>query len=783
MWYIVMNLSRGMKMNKQFRMLLLAGASALILESAAAFAQIDEIIVTATKRAESLQDVPLSVTAFSQEDLDIKGATNLKGIQQSTPNLNFTIASGDQNSARVTLRGIGTETLVGGGDPGVALHIDGIYVGRNSASAGDVFDVERLEVLRGPQGTLYGRNATGGSINIISKRPTRELEGYADFTYGNYNELRVRGVVNVPLTEKLSSRIAVFSESHDGYIENLYENGRDNDDKNTQGGRLQLLYEADSGNEFLIRGYYSKSSGAGPGSKFLGTDINTANGYPGDYLIGVASGAVGGPPAGAPILADAYGLGTTVTGASVLDLPTDLHQVRKNAPEFVNALIKGADFEANINVFTNTLLKSISSYQTNDNEILIDADNSELSLETRRRNNQASQFSQEFNLISQTDDPLQWILGAYYYHEELTERFDVVTPPGTIPVTVALPPGAVLGGGGFSLIRIADHEVDSYALFGQGSYEITDKLSVTGGLRHTWDEKTQSRSIGGAVDITNNVQFLTGDIGYLAADTGSTSFAAFTYRVSADYKLTDSNLLFASYARGYKSGGFDFNGGAIDGADEQVPYNPEYVNAIEIGSKNKFWDDKALLNLTVFHYDYKDLQVFRLTDFGPLTDNAAQSTIWGIEAEGKFEPTDSFSLDGSIGYLDATYDEYTIDIPPTDFSGNQLNYAPKWTTHVGAEYRMPVGENKLIARLDWSYRSDIFFDRANTAVDTQEAYSLINGRLRYDAEIYYVDLWGRNLGDTDYVTGQIINPPFTCGCRTVNVGAPRTYGVTVGARF
>lgn len=739
---------------------------------------IEVIIVSATKRAESVQDIPLSVTAFSQTQLDMKGAANIAGIQESTPNLNFTAQSAGQNASRITLRGIGTETLVGGGDPGVALHIDGVYVGRNSAAAGDVFDVERLEVLRGPQGTLYGRNSTGGSINIVTKKPTFENEGYVDFTVGNYNERRVRAVANVPLTENLSSRVSILSHSHDGYIDNLYEYGRDSNDKDSHSGRLQLLYETDSGNEYLFRGYYSKMGGAGPGSVFLGEDIDTTNGYPAGYLVGINS-----DPAGAPVIADAYGLGRTITGDAIKDRPTDLHQVRKDTPEFVDMLIQGLDFEANINLSDSVLLKSITSYQTNDNEILVDADNSELAIETRYRNNMASQYSQELNFISQTDDPFQWILGAYFYHEELTERFQTTTPAGLVPIDTALPPGAVPGGGGIGQLRIAGHEVDSVALFAQLSYEITDKLSVTGGVRYTRDEKEQFREIGGSVDITNNLQFMTGAVGPLPPDSGQASFSEVSYRFSTDYKLTDDSLLFASYARGYKSGGFDFNGGQLTDASELVPYEPEYVNAIEIGTKNRLFDNTVILNITAFHYDYEDLQVFRLTGFGPLTDNAAQSTIQGLEIEVKYEPTENFKIDASLGYLDATYGEYTIDIPPTDFAGKTLNYAPEYTGNIGAEYVVPLEDAYLTARVDWSYRDDTYFDRANTELDTQEAYSLVNARLRYDTDEFYIDLWVRNLADKDYVTGQLINPPFACGCRTINIGAPRTFGLTFGARY
>ncbi|WP_264943868.1 TonB-dependent receptor [Sphingomonas canadensis] len=738
----------------------------------------DDIVVTATKRSESLQKVPLSITAFSSEEMERKGYTNLAGVQESTPNLNFSVQSAGQNVVRVTLRGVGTETLVGGGDPGVALHIDGVYVGRNSAAATDIFDIERVEVLRGPQGTLYGRNATGGSINIITKKPTADrVEGSADFTYGNYNELRVRGVVNVPLSDTLSSRIAVFGEAHDGYLKNLYPSGRDNNDKETFGGRFQLRWQPSAGADILLRGYFQKFGGAGPGSRYLGTDIVSANGYPTQGNVGIGTG-------GQRVGADVFNLARTRTGAAVLPRPTGFYEVRKDAPEFVDLLIKGADLEADIDLSDTILLRSTSSYQTNTNEILVDSDNSELPIETRYRKNDASQFSQEFNLLSQTQSPFQWLFGAYFYREELTERFQTIVPAGLIPTTIVLPAGAVRGGGGVQQDRVVNHKTESYALFGQLSYELTPGLVATAGLRHTWDNKVQDRTGGGQIDITTGIRATTpGLIGYEPPSHGEASFAEFTYRFSLAYEFARDHNLFASYSRGYKSGGFDFNGGVVDPVVGQVPYKPEFVDAIEVGSKNRFLDRRVTLNLTGFHYKYKDLQVFRLTGDGPLTDNAAQSTIWGIEGELKLQPTDDFAIDGSVGYLNATYDSYSIPTPPTDFSGNRLNYAPKWTAAAGAEYTMHFGEDALIARIDWSYRSATYFDRANLPLDRQDAYSLFNGRLRYNLDAWYIDLWGRNLTKTEYLTGQLINPPFNCNCRTVNLGAPRTYGVTVGTRF
>jgi iron complex outermembrane receptor protein len=746
--------------------------------------QLEEVLVTATKRSESLQDVPLSVTAFSQNDMDLRGFSNLQGIQESTPNLNFSVQSAGQNVARVTLRGVGTETLVGGGDPGVALHIDGVYVGRNSVAAGDIFDIARVEVLRGPQGTLFGRNATGGSINIITERPQDEFEASVDMAVGNYNALRVRGVINGAVTENVNARAAIFSDKRDGFYDNLF-NGRDGDDKDSLGGRVQFLWESDSGNEVLLRGYYSRYDAVGPGTTYLGDDLPpTANGYPGGHITGVSSGPL--PPAGAPIVADLYGLATTAAGNPALPRPTNRRDIRKDAPEFIDQTIKGVDLDVSFNVSENVLLKSISSFQTNDNEILVDSDNSELPIQTRYRLNEAEQFSQELEFVSQADGPLEWILGAYYYHEELTETFNTITPAGLLPLTVPLPPGAVPGGGGIAQDRVADHEIDSYALFARVSYDFTEQLTFTGGVRQTWDEKSQYRPFGGQVDLTNNYTFMgMGATGPLPPSEASDSWSELTYRFTADYSLTDDNMLFASISRGYKSGGFDFNGGALEEGEVQVPYEPEFVNAYEIGSKNKFYDDRVILNLTAFYYDYTDLQVFRLTGDGPLTDNAAESTIWGLEAETEIAVSEAFRIDASVGHLDATYDEYLVEVPPPaqDFTGKSLNYAPDWTAHVGAEYTAMVGQDELIFRVDWSYRSDTYFDRANTDLDTQEAYSLVNARIRYKAEKWFADVFAQNMTDEEYVTGQLINPPFACGCRTVNLGPPRTYGVTVGYRW
>lgn len=749
------------------------GVGASAQDDANQILQLEEVIVTAEKREQSVQSIPLAVTAFSQADMDLRDATDMRVLQNFTPNLEFNNESGGQNNSRVTLRGIGTETLVGGGDPGVALHVDGIYVGRNSAAAQSVFDVERLEVLRGPQGTLYGRNATGGSINIITSKAMDEFEASADVTVGNYNRTRVRGIVNIPLSDNVYSRFSILKEDRDGYLENTFSGGRDNDDKDTLSIRGQLLWDLDDDNEIILRAFHTKNEGTGAGSRYLGedTDYQFTN-----YLIGISDGSVG-PPAGVPIVGPLFT--QPATGNPALPQSRNFHEISKNADEFVDMEHQGVDLTVEWNLSSHVKLRSITSYQTIDNASLVDADNTELSIEERARDNQAKQQSQEFNLLSTSDDALVWILGAFYFHEEIDEDFSILTPGGLLDPSIMLPGGQLPGGNGVGQTPTAAHEADSYAFFGQATYSFSDSLRVTAGLRYSVDEKEQSRVNAVIVDQVTGFQLGGGGVvGPSSLETVEDDWSSTTGKLSIDYDLNDDSLLYATYSTGYKAGGIPFNG-------VMEPYEPEQVDAFEVGSKNEFLDNRLRLNLAAFYYDYQDLQVFRLTADGPRAENAAQSTVWGLEAEFQALITENLRIDGSAGYLEAEYDEYLVERPPpgADFSGNTLNHAPENMYNLGVQYDRDLSRGALTARVDYVRRGDSYFDRANTDFDLQEAYGLISANIRYEQDSWFVALYGKNLGDEEYVTGQIINPPFNCGCRTVGVGEPRTYGVTVGMSF
>jgi iron complex outermembrane receptor protein len=252
-----------------------------------------------------------------------------------------------------------------------------------------------------------------------------------------------------------------------------------------------------------------------------------------------------------------------------------------------------------------------------------------------------------------------------------------------------------------------------------------------------------------------------------------------------DLAVTKDNLLYMSWGRGYKAGGIDFNGASVNGA--RIPYLPEFLNAYEVGSKNEFLDHRLRLNLAAFYYDYDDLQTFELTTVGPRTENAANATVRGAELEWAWLALKSLEFDGSYGYLDARYNNFTLTTPvPANYDGNYLNYAPKGTLRFGVEYTTPAWSGSSLSwRADYLYKSAYYMDEANTVYDLQKGYPMVNARARWTRENgkLYVEFWGKNLNNAQYVTSEEIGPPFACGCRNINVGDPRTYGLGVGFKF
>jgi iron complex outermembrane receptor protein len=759
---------------------------------------LEEVVVTATKFKEELQSVPLAVTAISSEKLDKLGVSDVKQLDQMAPNLDIGTATEDSNAVRVTLRGVGQGTLDGASDPGVALHVDGVYLGRASALTQDLMDIERVEVLRGPQGTLYGRNAPGGAINIITAQPGPVESFTTDAMVGTYNEERLRASANIPLTDSLQSRLSVFSDTHDGYLENLYPGSRDPDDKDSHGGRAQLLFTDERGDSYLLRAYGEKVGGVGPGVRPLGTDTGSPTGYTPFFAVGIQPGT------GQFIYANPFS--NPRVGTAAPPLPRSLFQVDEDANQYLDQLIKGTDLTMLFNINGWSTLKSLSAWESDSSKILLDADGSPVPVETIQRTEFARQFSQEFDWSSLEGSRWKWILGAYFWHEQINELLDVNQPPGILAANTPLfvqpgPPGSpfvpyTAAGGvnplgdGTNMNQNGSDDSKSYALFGQTTFPLVGPLSFTAGYRYTWDQLTQDNYGTGFFDPTDG-WYNSGTQTPTPPVHTSVSYGNWGSHTSLDYAVTPDDLLYASWGRGYKAGGIDFNGAAVNGSGTltRIPYLPEFLNAYEVGSKNEFLDHRLRLNLAAFYYNYKDLQTFELTSVGPRTENAAQATNKGFEAEWAWLALRNLQFDGSYGYLDARYNKFVLAGPgpgTTNYSGNYLNYSPKGTLRFGAELTTPAWSQSNIGwRVDYLYKSAYYMDEANTIYDLQTGYSLVNARVRWTRQTgkLYVELSGKNLGNKQYITSELIGPPFNCGCRNVNVGDPRTVDLGVGFKY
>ncbi len=721
---------------------------------------LEEVIVTAQKRAADVQSVPLAITAFSQDALDEQGITEIANLWQSVPSLQFTTTGNFTSGVVVTLRGIGTDVTTSGADQGVALHMDGVYLGKSSAALLSFFDLERLEVLRGPQGTLYGRNATGGSINVISQRPHEEFEAFGDVLFGNYDHLRLRAVINGPMGDRVAARLTATWEERNGYVENLWPGGGDDShDADDWGIRGQLRIDASDTVEILASLYAAETGGVGP-------TINPLNQHPAATLVGlIQPPPLAGTPFGVPSFRPAY--------AGALPPSSDLHAIRTNANEGTDQQVSGAVVTVTWDL-ESVAFKSITGWFNNETDIFRDGDRTELDLYTKRRVEDASQFSQEFNLTSNSSGKWEWILGAFYYSDDVSDK----------DTEILFEPNASIPGATGTLFSFDSNiESTSWALFGQASYSISDKLRGTFGLRYSVDEKQGQTNFRNIEDLTNGLIL----VGFPQSGAYKETWEEPTGKIGLDYFVNDDSMLYLTFSTGYKSGGLNIN------SPDQATFDPELINAWEIGSKNRLADNRVELNVSAFYYDYDDLQLFSVTESAPFIQNAASSKIRGLEVESKILATDSLSLDMFVAYLDAEIKSFVTkdpaDPPPLqvleDLSGNRLPRAPEWEINVGAAYDWDLNNGRLTLSGRYHWQDDIFFRAQNDADKMQEGYGTYDARLTYVSsdDRWRVSAFGKNLGDEQAFSHLLVEAGLLGSPVNVVPIAPRTYGVEVGYRY
>lgn len=708
------------------------------------------ITVTAERRADTIQEVPLAISAVSGDDLAESNIYDTEALASTVPGL---VLQRDV-VGKAVIRGIGTENFTVGGDPGVAVYNDGAYMARSSTAIFDFFDVERVEVLRGPQGTLYGRNATGGVINVISNAPTDYFEARGSFTYGNYDQIRAEAAISGPITDGVRFRIAGLYSKRDGFTENIFP-----------GIESRGLDELDTKDLFAIRARLDIDLGDRVELELIG-DIYRDDSNPPAFWYTDDTLPWQGPdsiyPRDLRTVAQGYETGTP----GLPDL--EVGQANRQDQDGLTARLT-YDGDA-ISVTSTTSYREIGFDWINDGDGLSDY------LVVYFQRDESEQFSQDLQIASAGDGPFQWIAGAFY----LTEDSDGL---------YAIPLGPAFGNS--TIAYIGTNETEAFGVFAEGSYTFGD-LTVTAGLRYSDESK----------DATLNYLFPL--IGLDLDFDESLSFDAFTPRFVIEYQATPDVNLYASVTRGFKSGGFSLLDNPLNSFDA------EKIWAYEAGLKSQFAEDRVRLNLAGFYYDYTDQQLSQVTNLATQTTNAGSSTIWGLEAELVAILAPGFTVEGNLAYLDTEFDEFcttdsrnpalpldaancTFDdgmggtFVTSNLAGNSLPRAPDFTSFLAATYETELS-NSLngSARIEWQYTGDQFFSVFNRPTIRQEGYSLFNASIGISNadERWSLRFWGRNIFDEEYFSnlfesGVLDNVVIPQGF----VGPPATYGATVGFNF
>jgi iron complex outermembrane receptor protein len=690
-----------------------------------------EIIVTAQRRAERLQEVPISIAALTGDQLAVRGADALEEMGEQVPGLYF--KSINISMPNVAIRGIGTTQIDNSAEAPVGLFVDDVYVARFTAGLSGFYDVERVEVLRGPQGTLYGRNTIGGAINVISRDPTRDFEGYVEAQYGSYDAIRTRAAISGPLSDTLSARIAVATNNRKGWTRNAVDGRRGNDEQN-YGFRGKLRFEPSERAVFTLTGDYWKD------------DQNEALAeLKGVFNLGAASPQPEATP-NDPFIGH-----------------SDLKGYQRR--ELWSVTLKG-DIELSDTVG----LTSITGYRDHKSSILRDLDATAAPNLTTSDAETGDQFSQEIRLASLGSGPFEWLVGGYYF-KSTSDRQEAWTLDGLLPQFAAFE-----GVYGWPFAG----STESFAAFAQVNFEIVPQFEIVAGLRYSHDKKKGAfRTYTTATSALPS--FLQPTAGF-QADVNQ-SWESIDPAITVNFKPSRDFLLYASFKTGFKSGGFQNRPSTL--ALARTAYNPEDLKAFEGGIKSTWLDGRLVANLSVFDYDYRDLQQTVLAPNSALTitDNVGRASIRGAELELTMSPSDRWQFNLGYSYLDATYKDY-VDAANIQRAGNRLARAPKHTINASADYTAPLAGGELALRLSYYQRSKTFFVPDNLPVNTEGAYGLLGGRIAFTdaSERLTVAVSGENLTNKAYCANQATSVPTSSAARCW-LGAPRQVTGSISYRF
>jgi len=713
-------------------------------------ATLEEIVVTARKREENLQEVPVSVSAFSAKELAARQVDNISQISDSTPNLVFDSTapiSGSNSAASIFIRGVGQTDFTLVTDPGVGLYLDGVYIARSVGGVLDLVDVERVEVLRGPQGTLFGKNTIGGAINITSKRPGEELSGFAEIKTGTDNRLDVKASIDLPVSDALSIRLSYADLNQDGYVRNL-GGGPNLSDTDARIGRVVIDYHPDGNFSATLYADATRRREQARAQKLV--RFNPA-----------APGPTFGP-------FSALGLGT-FDDRFLAGGPFTTHQGKEDFAKS-NLDLYGLSLTMNYD-FGDFDVKSISAYRTFDSEFGRDSDNSPFPIVATIDIMHHKQFSQELQVSGvAANDRLKWLFGAFYFTES-----------GSNSNIVPIPVFDVVSGGSV--------DNNSWATFGQATYDVTEKMSLTIGARYT--NETKKFLPDQIVRFNEYTLPVFGGAGFVDGQRilpfveSSRDFNNFSLMGSLNYQWTDDLMTYLSYSEGYKSGGF--NQRVFPPRSEPGSFEPENVSVYEAGWKWTNDADTVRFNGAGFYTDYTNIQVKIIDVIAPGTGNAAKGRIYGGEMELEALLIPKLSLQLSAGYLNTKYTAFAANFDPSQGINTNSRFvnSPKWSLSGSLSYVVPVSSyGDITFRGDWSYRSKVYNDAANSEFIAQKALHLFNAGAIFNTsdEKWQLALQVRNITNKIYVvTG---NDEFNgFGYTEVIYARPREWSLSVKRRF
>lgn len=752
-----------------------AGVAALVFASSnqSAFADVldlERIQVTAQKRKQSVQEVSVAVTAFSGEALRELNMTDSVDIASQTPGLSIGTPVGEGNNPSITLRGVGLNDFNDNNEGPIAVYRDEVYQSAMPGLTFQLFDMARVEVLRGPQGTLYGRNATGGLVHFISAKPYAETEGYADLSLLENNQIKLEAAITGAISDKVQGRLSIATNQHDGYVENRI--GPDGNESDSFAYRAQInvdftenfsaLLSINGGENDAASAYYQHEVTDPSGVDFWGYSDTDGDNFAGDY-----------------------------------DRLTELN-IESNG-----AALTLTGWHNDIQIVSITSFQNVEKFHTEDTDMgplpgILPVFASE-----------NDQFSQEIRISGETDN-MHWVVGGFYFDNEVVGKLDLGVNyfADVIEGITGAPDGAF--GPGDQLVPWLNYDVDyvqettSSALFGQIEYNLSDTLKLIAGLRYTKEDRSmnyENRTDTATDAVLNSCLFFPGDVcGFfgdaswpgtnfyiqfndnnpLAANLNEIDNSNVSGKIGLDYKPNDDILLFASISRGFKSGGF--NGGFLDFTDavleEDIPFDEEQLTSYEVGMKSTLVDGSVYLNASAFYYDYSDYQALGFSGLSQFISNS-DATVKGADLELVWMPGDKWDISLGASLLNTEVDEVVVRNQGA-FTGTEMVLAPEFTLNGLVRYQVT---DALSVQVDFNHMGEHFFDITNSEIAKEDAYTVFNARIGYEInDNLSVAAFVKNLSNEEY---RVYTFDFTpiAGFNQQFYAPPRWAGVNIHYRF